>query len=43
MIGTTRETVTRLFTEFTKKRLLQRKGATLVLRDKLALAQMVHC
>jgi CRP/FNR family cyclic AMP-dependent transcriptional regulator len=42
MIGTTRETVTRLFTDFTKKRLLQRRGATLVFRDKPALAQMVH-
>lgn len=42
MIGTTRETVTRLFTEFTKKRLLQRRGATLVFRDKPALSQMVQ-
>ena len=42
MIGTTRETVTRLFTEFTRKRLLDRKGATLVFRDKPALGQMVQ-
>lgn len=42
MIGTTRETVTRLFTEFTKKRLLQRRGALLVFRDKPALSHMVH-
>ena len=42
MIGTTRETVTRLFTDFTRKRLLQRRGATLVLRDKPALTDMVH-
>jgi CRP/FNR family transcriptional regulator len=42
MIGTTRETVTRLFTEFTKKHLLQRAGATLMYRDKNALTQMVH-
>ena len=43
MIGTTRETVTRLFTDFTKKQLLQRVGATLTFRNKLALEQMVHC
>jgi len=42
MIGTTRETVTRLFTEFAQKRLLQRTGATLVFRDKPALIAMVH-
>lgn len=42
MIGTTRETVTRLFTDFTRKRLLQRRGATLVFRDKPGLAQMVQ-
>jgi CRP/FNR family transcriptional regulator len=41
MIGTTRETVTRLFSEFTKRRLLQRIGATLIFRNKGALAQMV--
>jgi len=43
MIGTTRETVTRLFTDFTKKKLLQRVGATLTFRNRLALEQMVHC
>jgi CRP/FNR family transcriptional regulator len=43
MIGTTRETVTRLFTEFTKKKLLQRVGATLLFRNKPALEDMVHC
>ena len=43
MIGTTRETVTRLFTEFTKKKLLQRIWATLLFRNKPALEQMVHC
>jgi len=43
MIGTTRETVTRLFTEFTKKKLLQRAGATLLFRNKPALEDMVHC
>jgi CRP/FNR family transcriptional regulator len=43
MIGTTRETVTRLFTQFTKKKLLQRAGATLMFRNKPALEDMVQC
>ena len=42
MIGTTRETVSRLFADFKKKQLLQVKGATLVLRNKGALEKMVH-
>jgi len=42
MIGTTRETVSRLFSEFKKKQLLQVKGSTLVLRNKSALQNMVH-
>jgi CRP/FNR family transcriptional regulator, cyclic AMP receptor protein len=42
MIGTTRETVSRLFSEFKKKQLVQLKGATLVIRDKSALEQMVN-
>lgn len=42
MIGTTRETVSRLFSEFKKKRLLEAKGSTLILRSKLALEKMVH-
>jgi CRP/FNR family transcriptional regulator, cyclic AMP receptor protein len=42
MIGTTRETVSRLFSEFKKKQLLQVKGSTLVLRNKSALESMVH-
>lgn len=37
MIGTTRETVSRLFAEFKKKQLVQVKGSTLVLRNKPAL------
>lgn len=41
MIGTTRETVTRLFGEFAKKHLVQRIGATLIFRNKPALTQMV--
>ena len=42
MIGTTRETVSRLFSEFKKKQLLQLKGATLVIRNKPALEKMIH-
>jgi CRP/FNR family transcriptional regulator, cyclic AMP receptor protein len=42
MIGTTRETVSRLFSDFKKKQLLQVKGSTLVLRSKSALEKMVH-
>jgi len=42
MIGTTRETVSRLFAEFKKKDLLQLKGATLVIRNKAALEKMVN-
>jgi CRP/FNR family transcriptional regulator len=41
MIGTTRETVSRLFSEFKKKQLLQVKGSTLVLRSKSALENLV--
>ena len=42
MIGTTRETVSRLFSDFKKKQLLQVKGSTLVIRNKSALEKMVH-
>ena len=42
MIGTTRETVSRLFSEFKKKQLLQVKGSGLVIRNKPALEKMVH-
>jgi CRP/FNR family transcriptional regulator len=41
MIGTTRETVSRLFSEFKKKQLVQLKGATLVIRNKAALEKML--
>jgi CRP-like cAMP-binding protein len=37
MIGTTRETVSRLFSDFKKKQLLQVKGSTVVVRNKGAL------
>lgn len=42
MIGTTRETVSRLFSEFKKKQLLQLKGSTLIIRDRSALQKIVH-
>jgi CRP/FNR family transcriptional regulator, cyclic AMP receptor protein len=42
MIGTTRETVSRLFSQFKKQQLLQVKGATLTIRDKAALEQMLQ-
>jgi len=40
MIGTSRETVTRLFTEFKKKRLLEVRGSTLILSNKEALEHL---
>jgi CRP/FNR family transcriptional regulator len=42
MIGTTRETVSRLFSDFKKKQLLQVKGSNLILGSKSALEKMVH-
>jgi len=42
MIGTTRETVSRLFSEFKKKQLVQVKGAILTIRNKEALRHMVQ-
>ncbi len=42
MIGTTRETVSRLFSEFKKRQLVQLKGATLFIRNKPALQKMVN-
>jgi CRP/FNR family transcriptional regulator, cyclic AMP receptor protein len=42
MIGTTRETVSRLFSDFKKKQLVQIKGSTLVIRNKPALEKLVH-
>jgi CRP/FNR family transcriptional regulator, cyclic AMP receptor protein len=41
MIGTTRETVSRLFSEFKKKQLLQVNGATLTL-NKSALEKILQ-
>ena len=42
VIGTTRETVSRLFSEFKKKQLMQMKGATLVIRSRVALEEIVQ-
>jgi CRP/FNR family transcriptional regulator, cyclic AMP receptor protein len=42
MIGTTRETVSRLFSEFKKKQLLQVKGALLTIRNQEALERMLQ-
>ena len=40
-IGTSRETVTRLFADFKKKELLQVKGSTLIIKNKRALERFV--
>jgi len=42
MIGTTRETVSRLFSDFKKRQWLQVKGSTLVIRNKPALEKVVR-
>jgi CRP/FNR family transcriptional regulator len=42
MIGTTRETVSRLFSDFKRKQLLQVKGSTLLIRNKPALERMAR-
>jgi CRP/FNR family cyclic AMP-dependent transcriptional regulator len=41
MIGVSRETVTRLFTSFKKKNLLQVNGSRLTIKDKLGLEKLV--
>jgi CRP/FNR family transcriptional regulator, cyclic AMP receptor protein len=41
MIGASRETVTRLFTDFKKKQLLQVKGSTLIIRNRAALESLL--
>jgi CRP/FNR family transcriptional regulator len=41
MIGTSRETVTRLFADFKKRQLIQLKGSTLVIRNRAALENLV--
>lgn len=42
MIGTSRETVSRLFSDFKKRQLLEVKGSTLTIRDKTALQKIVQ-
>ena len=42
MIGASRETVTRLFSDFKKKQFLQIKGSTLILRDKAGLQNLAE-
>src|SRR6266496_419537 len=42
MIGSTRETVSRLFSDFKKKQLVELKGSTLIIRNKSGLAKLVH-
>lgn len=42
IIGTARETVSRLFSEFKRKQLLQLKGATLIIRNRPALEKIVQ-
>lgn len=42
MIGTTRETVSRVFADFKKKQLVQVKGSSLIIRNKRGLEQLVH-
>jgi len=42
IIGTTRETVSRLFSEFKKKQLMQSKGAMLMIRSRIALEKIVQ-
>lgn len=42
LIGTSRETVTRLFSDFKKKQIVHLKGSTLVIRNQAALQSLVH-
>jgi CRP/FNR family transcriptional regulator len=42
MIGTTRETVSRLLSDFKKKQLVQPKGATLLIKNKPALEKLIN-
>jgi CRP/FNR family transcriptional regulator len=41
MIGTSRETVTRLFADFKKKQLLQVKGSTVIIKNKAGLERVL--
>ncbi len=40
MLGTSRETISRLFSAFKKNQLLERKGSTLIIRNKRALEEL---
>jgi CRP/FNR family cyclic AMP-dependent transcriptional regulator len=40
MIGTSRETVTRLFADLKKRQIVHTKGSTLVIRNKMVLKAM---
>jgi CRP/FNR family transcriptional regulator len=42
MIGTSRETVTRLFADLKKRRIVQAKGSTLVIQNSSALKDIAH-
>jgi CRP/FNR family cyclic AMP-dependent transcriptional regulator len=42
MIGTSRETVTRLFAELRKRQIVQSKGSTLVIRNSAALRELAN-
>ena len=42
MIGASRETVTRLFSEFKKKQLLEVRGSTLIIKNKAALESVLN-
>jgi len=42
MIGTSRETVTRLFAEMKKREIVQTKGSTLVIRNTAALCEIAN-
>jgi CRP/FNR family transcriptional regulator len=42
MIGTSRETVTRLFADMKKHQIVQVKGSTLVIRDRAALRDIAN-
>jgi CRP-like cAMP-binding protein len=41
MIGLSRETVTRVFADFRKQRLIQQNGCTLVIPDRVALKSLI--
>jgi len=41
MIGSSRETVSRLFADFRKQRLIQQNGSTLVISNRVALESLI--